>query len=139
MDRGEMARRPIPARETRWAARSARFLARLGLTPNIISLASIAVAALAGACFVAGARGGTGWHVALFVLAAVLMGVRLLCNLFDGMLAVELGMKSASGAVYNDLPDRISDAVIFIGAGYGADGAVWGPALGWAAALLAVM
>jgi phosphatidylglycerophosphate synthase len=54
------------------------------------------------------------------------------------MLAVELGLKSKAGGVYNDLPDRISDALILVGAGYGAGGD-WGPALGWAAALLAVL
>jgi phosphatidylglycerophosphate synthase len=139
MDRGELARRPIPARESRWAAVAARGLARLGFTPNGISLLSIGVSGLAGLCFVVGGRSGAVGQAALFVLAVGLMGLRLLCNLFDGMLAVELGMKSKSGGVYNDLPDRISDALILVGAGYGAEGVAWGAALGWAAALLAVM
>lgn len=139
MDGGKAARRPIPARQTRWAGATAAFLARIGLTPNAISLASIGVAALAGLCLVAGARSGTALHATLFVLAALLMGLRLLCNLFDGMLAVELGMQSRSGVVYNDLPDRIADALILVGAGYAATGVDWGAALGWAAALVAVM
>lgn len=35
------------------------------------------------------------------------------------MVAVEGGLKSPAGAVYNELPDRIADTLIIIGVGYG--------------------
>jgi phosphatidylglycerophosphate synthase len=60
--------------------------------------------------------------------------MRLLCNLFDGMVAIEGGRKEADGPFWNEAPDRASDILILAGAGLGA-GAV---GLGWAAAALAV-
>ena len=62
---------------------------------------------------------------------------RLLCNLFDGMVAIEGGKKSANGDLYNDMPDRFADALFIIPVGYVAGG--FGIELGWMAALLAVM
>jgi len=40
---------------------------------------------------------------------------RLLCNLFDGMVAVARGIASPVGELFNDFPDRISDTAIIIG------------------------
>ena len=37
------------------------------------------------------------------------------------------------------MPDRVADAVIFVGAGYGLPWTEWAGALGWAVALLAVL
>lgn len=133
-----MDRRPIPQRESGWARRGANALARVGLTPNAISLLSIVVSAGAAAALLGAARADGVAALLLFLLGGALMEVRLLCNLFDGMLAVELGMKSASGVIYNDLPDRISDAVIFAGMGYAALAGPWAEGLGWLAAILAV-
>ena len=65
------------------------------------------------------------------------MQSRLLCNLFDGMVAIEGGKKSANGDLYNDMPDRFADALFIIPVGYVAGG--FGIELGWLAALLAVM
>jgi phosphatidylglycerophosphate synthase len=67
------------------------------------------------------------------------MQLRLLCNLFDGMVAIEGGFKTKSGEVFNELPDRFSDAFILIGAGHALPKDDWGvPQLGWLAAVLAV-
>ena len=55
----------------------------------------------------------------LLIVAAACIQLRLLCNLLDGMLAVEDGLKTKTGDLYNDLPDRIADVVILVGAGYG--------------------
>lgn len=137
MSSGHADRRPIAQRDAGWAKTAAARLARLGVRPNQISVLSVVVAAAAAAALVAGGRGGAGTRAALFVLAGLLIETRLLCNLFDGMLAVEGGMHSKSGVIYNDLPDRLSDALILTGAGY-AIGGDWPVALGWAAALLAV-
>jgi phosphatidylglycerophosphate synthase len=61
--------------------------------------------------------------------------LRLLCNLLDGMVAVEHGKQSQLGVLYNELPDRVSDSVLFVALGY-ASGLVW---LGWLGALLAAL
>ena len=50
------------------------------------------------------------------------MQSRLLCNLFDGMVAIEGGKKSANGDLYNDMPDRFADALFIIPVGYVAGG-----------------
>src|SRR5207237_9019762 len=75
----------------------------------------------------------------LFLAAAVCIQLRLLCNLFDGMVAVEGGFRTKSGEIYNELPDRFADALIFVGAGYSLSTWATLPALGWAAAVLAVI
>jgi phosphatidylglycerophosphate synthase len=132
------ARRPIKARESAWAAAAAKRLAAAGATPNGISLASVGCAALSAACFLA-AGGSAGVVRALFLLlAAAAIQLRLVCNLLDGMVAVEGGMKTKSGEIFNDLPDRIADPLILIAAGYFPGDGV-SPTLGWLAAVLAVL
>ncbi len=70
----------------------------------------------------------------VLLLAALTCQLRLLCNLFDGMVAVEAGKKTADGPAWNEFPDRMADVLIFVGVGL----AVGSPALGWAAAAFAV-
>lgn len=72
----------------------------------------------------------------LFIAAAAFIQLRLLCNLIDGMVAIEGGRQTRVGVLYNELPDRVSDAATLIGAGYAV---MSEPVLGWLAALLAVM
>jgi phosphatidylglycerophosphate synthase len=135
----EMTRRPLRSRETKWAAAVARWLTRSGIRPNQISILSAVFAALSGLSLVLTATAGPAWRIALFVAAAAFIQLRLLCNLFDGMVAVEGGLRTKSGEIFNDLPDRLSDAFIFIGAGYSITWISWGSDLGWLAALLAVL
>jgi phosphatidylglycerophosphate synthase len=135
----QMARRPVPARDTGWAHRTAPKLQRLGLTPNQVSIASVVFAAIAAACFVASARVADGPRIVLLLIAAVMMPLRLLCNLFDGMLAVEGGMKSPVGGIYNELPDRFADTLFLAGAGYAVADFAWGAQLGWAAATFSII
>jgi phosphatidylglycerophosphate synthase len=71
------------------------------------------------------------------VAAGAAIQLRLLCNLLDGMLAVEQGLKSKTGDLFNEVPDRIADAVILVGAGYSLSTSA-GHALGWAAATAAL-
>jgi phosphatidylglycerophosphate synthase len=136
----EFRRRPIRARGTRWAAAAARALQRAGFRPNQISVLSVVFAAV-GAC----ALGAAGWSVhrwpdaVFFLLAALCVQLRLLCNLFDGLVAVEGGLSTRSGEIYNELPDRISDALLLVAAGYAAAGNGWSTVPGWAAALLAML
>ena len=74
----------------------------------------------------------------LLLLAFVGIQGRLICNLLDGMVAVEGGLRSPAGAVFNELPDRLSDSLLFLGAGYGLVQTTGGVELGWAASLFAL-
>lgn len=131
------ARRPLKSRELWWAIRSSRALARAQVSPNTISIFSGVFAAIActALLLVPVLRYRDLW----LLLAAAGIQLRLACNLLDGMVAVEGGMKTKSGEVFNDLPDRIADTVIIVPAGYAAVALPWGPALGWSAGLLAVL
>jgi len=134
-----MQRRPIRARETTWARSASRWLQQHGATPNGISIVSVVFSIIAALSF------GFCFHVpdilgrCLLVIAALTIQLRLICNLLDGMVAVEGGMKSPSGDVYNDFPDRLSDAITLLGVGYGLTLWPWATDLAWAAALSAVM
>lgn len=72
----------------------------------------------------------------LWLAAAVLIQLRLLANLFDGMVALATGRSSPVGQLYNDVPDRISDAAVLVGLGYASGGNI---TLGYVAALFAVL
>jgi phosphatidylglycerophosphate synthase len=134
-----LLRRPIAARGTRWAAAIAAALARWGVAPNAISAASVAFAAATAAALLA-ARGESGGpRAAWLVVAALAIPLRLLANLFDGMVAVEGGRRSASGEIWNELPDRVSDALCLVAAGYAVPAVSWSPVAGWSAALAAVV
>ena len=136
----EVLRRPISARDTKWAAAVTRALAGSGLRPNHISLLSVVFGGAAGfSFFCLRYANSTGAKILLLLAAVACMQLRLLCNLFDGMVAIEGGFKTKSGEVYNELPDRFSDIFIFIGAGYALPAVAWMPELGWTAALLSVM
>jgi phosphatidylglycerophosphate synthase len=75
-----------------------------------------------------------------FIVAAACVQLRLLCNLLDGLLAIEGGLKTKTGDLYNEVPDRIADVVILIGAGHAARFTVpYGDSLGWACATVAVL
>lgn len=129
-------RRPLASRQTGWAAAFTRRLAATSVTPNQISIASIFVASIAGAAFwAAGTAEEFLPRALLLVAAAAFCQLRLLCNLLDGMVAVEAGKGTPDGAFWNELPDRVSDLVIFAGIGYG----IGHPALGWAVAALAIL
>lgn len=138
-------RRDIPQRSTGWAARAADAMAGAGLTPNQISVLSVVFAAFGAALLVASAHVGTPVRSIVLVAVALLLPLRLLANMLDGMLAVEKGMHSPVGDLYNEVPDRLSDVLVFAAAGYATAG-VWtigstdvGVALGWVAALAAVL
>lgn len=128
-------RRPLASRQSGWAARVTRWLAGTSVTPNQISVAGMVAALGAGAAFWA-AGSAAGWGRALLlVLAAGLCQLRLLCNLFDGMVAVEAGRGAPDGGFWNECPDRVSDLLILLGVGL----SVGDPALGWATVAMAFL
>ncbi len=133
-------RRPLKTRNARWAGALARALTRLGVTPNSISVASCGFAALAGVSLWCVGHVPPDWHSrCLLIIAACGIQLRLLCNMIDGMVAIEGGCRTKSGELYNELPDRISDAIIFIGAAYAVPSVSWTLELGWSVAVLSVI
>lgn len=129
------ARRPLKTRGTAWAAAVSRGLLRLGVKPDAVSTFGIFCAAGAGAAIWHAPHSLHGW--VFWLLGAAGIQCRLLCNMMDGMLAVEGGLKSATGELFNELPDRLEDALILVPLGY-AGGTPWSIGLGWAAACGAV-
>jgi phosphatidylglycerophosphate synthase len=122
-------RRPLTSRSSRWAGALARLCVRAGFSPNAISMFSLLFAAAGAAALL--------WCPAPWGLLACALGIqlRLLCNLLDGMVAFEGGRKTALGALYNEIPDRLADSVFLVSLGYAA-GAGW---MGWLAALAAAV
>lgn len=130
-------RRDIASRNTTWANTVARKLTHWGITPNQISMMSVFFALIGCCLLICTVIYPVFNKYVVYTLFIVCMQLRLLCNLFDGMVAIEGGKKSANGDLYNDMPDRFADALFIIPVGYVAGG--FGIELGWFAALLAVM
>lgn len=122
-------RRPIKTRSAGWAKRITDILVKRDISPNQISVASIAFA-LAGVVALNIDSGVIG-----SICCAIGIQLRLLCNLFDGMVAIEGGKKSDIGSLYNEFPDRIADSLLIVGLGY----AIGQSDLGWFAALAAAL
>src|SRR5947209_4138786 len=126
-------RRPIAARDRAPAKLLAAWLARRAVSPNAISLTGMAAGATAGLAFALTTFPDlTRWA---FLAAALLVQLRLLANMLDGMVALQSGTGSPLGELYNEVPDRVADTAIFIGAGY-ATGSF--PELGYLAACVAL-
>lgn len=113
-------------------------MARAGFSPNGVSVLGLGFA-IAGA----GAMLAAWWWA-----AAVCVQLRLLCNMLDGLIAVEHGKGDKLGGFFNEVPDRVEDVLLLLAAGYAAGGGavagegagVWsaGPTLGWTCAALAL-
>lgn len=133
-------RRPLKTRSAGWAGRMAAALGRARVRPNHISALSVAFAAVGASLFLmAGQSEGVGRSVC-FVLAGVCIQLRLLCNMLDGMVAVEHGLGSPTGPIWNELPDRIADALFLAAAGYSVAPLLpAGEWLGWLAVALALL
>lgn len=125
-------RRPLKSRGTRWAAAAARLALASGISADGVSILGIVISIIGAAALVVGFA--SPWH---FLIGAVAVQLRLLCNMLDGMVAVEGGRKSLYGAMYNELPDRIEDSLLLIAAG--ASEGIVGFLFGSLAALLAAI
>lgn len=128
-------RRPIASRQRPLWQRAASTLARAHVSANTISVVGMIAGILAGVALALTAR-YPDFSRALFTIGAVLIQVRLLCNMLDGMVAVETATASPVGELYNEVPDRVSDVATLVGLGYALGGA---PVLGFTAALCALL
>lgn len=126
-----VSRRPIASlfRRTAWATVS--FCVRRSLSPDLISCLSVGVSAGAAVCF-----WRSGEQPLLLLLAPLLCLVRLWFNMLDGMVALASGRASLRGEIFNELPDRISDLLIFVGV---AHSGFCSPLLAYWAAILALL
>lgn len=128
-------RRPLASRDLEWIKATASWLTQRNVSPNGISAAST-VFALCGAAALCAIRFvEPGPARSLWLAAALCVQLRLLANLLDGMVALASGKASALGELYNEVPDRISDAVLLVALGFVSGSS---PHLGYAAAVLAV-
>lgn len=104
------SRRPIAGMFRRTAEGAVRLAVRAGIHPDVFSYASIASAAIAAWFFWASRT-----HPRFIVIAVAFAMLRLWLNMFDGMVALAAGKGSRRGEIINDLPDRVSDVLIFVG------------------------
>ena len=109
-----MHRRPLAIRAKKWPNKLALLLIKVGFTANGISTLSVVF--------------GLATLLALlwqphenprlnFLAAALFIQARLICNLLDGLVAVEGGKKTPTGGLFNEVPDRFCDAFTLIGLG----------------------
>lgn len=122
-------RRPLRSRKTRWAAGLTRVLLKAGFRPNQISVLSV-VFALGGAVSLVLVPRFPDLSPLLWILGAVGIQLRLVCNLMDGLLAVEGGLRTPDGDLYNEFPDRLSDPLLLVALGW-AGGEDTTRLLGW--------
>src|SRR5436190_20815376 len=125
-------RRPIATRNRKWAQTATAWLAARNVSPNAISIVGMC------ACIVGGvALGLTSVcdYRILWLVAAGGAQLRLTGNMLDGMVALASGRASKVGELYNEIPDRVSDAAVFIGAGFAWGGNI---AVGYIATILAI-
>src|SRR5204862_1155736 len=102
--------RPIAQMFRRTRDAATNLCVRLGIPPDAISYLSILAALTAALCFWQSGR-----NTWLLIIAPLFCYLRLWFNMLDGMVAVAAGKASARGEIVNDLPDRISDVIIFVG------------------------
>lgn len=88
-------------------------LARVGVRPNHVTLGALVVAGVSAVLFGAG----------LFMAGVWVLGGAALLDMFDGLLARRLDLKSEAGAFLDSFGDRVTEGVAFGGlAYYGAGG-----------------
>ena len=125
------SRRPIADGLRLTAKHSVDRCLKLGIHPDAISYGSMVAAAAAAACF-----WQAGSHPWLLLLGPVFCYLRLWLNMLDGMVALAGGKASWRGEILNDLPDRASDVLIFVGV---AHSGLCSPFSGYWVALLALL
>ncbi len=124
-------RRPIAAIFRQTGEAATRFCVRHGIHPDAISYLSVLAALVAASCFWNSER-----YRWLLIIGPLFCYLRLWFNMLDGMVAVAAGKASRRGEILNDLPDRISDIIIFVGL---AHSGLMNPFIGYWAAIFALL
>lgn len=130
------SRRDVKSRGKEIFHKMAASLIKVGLMPNHISIASIGFGALGAYGFYQISQGALGFGSGLAFLGIQL---RLICNLIDGLMAVEGKLSSPQGELYNDVPDRFSDWFLILGVGFVIKDFYYGWDLAWAASVFAIL
>jgi phosphatidylglycerophosphate synthase len=125
-------RRPIATRNRKWAQHATAWLADRNVSPNAISVAGMCACSVGGIAL--GLTSVADYRI-LWLIAAAGAQLRLTANMLDGMVALASGRASKVGELYNEIPDRISDAAVFIGAGFAWGGNI---SLGYIATIFAI-
>lgn len=125
------SRRPIASTFRRTADLAVRFCVKAGISPDAVSYSSIVAAAIAGAMFWQSSRNDV-----LLLVAPLFCFLRLWLNMLDGMVAIAAKKASKRGEIVNEVPDRISDLLIFAGV---AHSGFCNPIVMYWAAILAVL
>jgi phosphatidylglycerophosphate synthase len=125
-------RRPIATRNRKWAQHVTAWLASRNVSPNAISIAGMCACVIGGIAL--SLTSIVGFRI-LWLIGALGAQLRLTANMLDGMVAIASSRTSKTGELYNEVPDRISDAAVFIGAGFAWGGNV---TLGYLATILAI-
>lgn len=131
---GSTERRAVLLRELAVFRRLADYLASQGVRANTISLVGL-LAGVGGGLALAASAWEPSERLALLLGGLLVLG-RLLANMLDGMVATASGQAGPIGELWNEVPDRLSDAATLIGAGYAVGGC---PELGYLAACLALL
>lgn len=113
----------IGATVAKWRDAIARFLIRIGATPNVLTVAGCLLTAGAGVCLVLGAGHAAPWSSGRPPTitswwpqaAALLLILAFAMDLLDGAVARVGGLSSRFGAVLDSSLDRFSDLFIFLG------------------------
>jgi phosphatidylglycerophosphate synthase len=129
-----MHRRPLAIRAKKWPSKLALFLNKLGFTANGISTLSVGFGLATLVCLLWQPYQNARLN---FFLAALFIQARLICNLLDGMVAVEGGKKTPTGGLFNEVPDRFCDAFTLVGLGYASSNIWFSVELGYVATILA--
>ncbi|MEV1142746.1 DUF5941 domain-containing protein, partial [Micromonospora sp. NPDC049799] len=112
-----------------WSPHVTKLSARLGLTPTVVTMISIAFAVAAAVLFAVGDRPA-------LVLGGVLLYLGFVLDCVDGQLARYTRNFSAWGGWLDTMADRAKEYVVYAGLGYGATAA--GYRYGWALAIAAM-
>ena len=126
-----ISRRPIAMAFRRTAQGATQLCVRWRIHPDVISYSSMLAALAAAICF--WKSGQTSW---LLIIAPLFCYLRLWLNMLDGMVALAASRASPRGEILNDLPDRVSDIVIFAGV---AHSGLMNSFIGYWAAIFAVL
>lgn len=100
-------RRPIKSRSNPMMVNLAKWLSQKNVTPNHISLLSMIPAFIAMIALALWQVSALLWvQILLLIIAIAGIQLRLLCNLVDGMVAIEGGKVTPAGELFNEVPDR---------------------------------